>query len=450
MKLSSAALSLLVIGLPAAFANAQDLSGEVAELRQLITEMREDYESRISDLETRLTRAEKAASVARRDAEDAIEVAEQTAIDQSAGSSAPNAFNPALGAVLTGHYTDIDAGWDEIPGFQPGGEIGTGESGFGIGEAEINLKASIDTRFFGNLTIGLHEDEGEVEIGIEEAWLQTTALPAGLMLKGGRFFSEAGYLNSFHFHADDFVDRPLPYQAFLGGRYGVDGFQARWVAPTSLLFELGLEANWGGAFPATSNAESSPGAWTMFAKLGGDVGDSHSWQLGLSHINADAIERSGGHVHDGEAEPESFAGDSDLTAIDFVWKWAPQGNPYARNFKLQGEVFRRSEDGLFDGIDYDGDQSGWYLQGVWQFAPLWRTGLRFDEVDADSGPLLAGTELEDPGRSSRRTSAMLDWSPSEFSRLRLQYINDRVLPQTDHQWYLQYIMSIGAHGAHQF
>jgi hypothetical protein len=54
-------------------------------------------------------------------------------------------------------------------------------------------------------------------------------------------------------------------------------------------------------------------------------------------------------------------------------------------------------------------------------------------VDADNGPGLAGTELEDPGRSSRRSSVMLDWSPSEFSRLRLQYI-----------------MSIGAHGAHQF
>ena len=45
---------------------------------------------------------------------------------------------------------------------------------------------------------------------------------------------------------------------------------------------------------------------------------------------------------------------------------------------------------------------------------------------------------------------MLDWSPSEFSRLRLQYTNDQVLPRSEDQWYLQYIMSIGAHGAHQF
>ena len=429
MRVSSAALSLLLISLPAMAANAQDLSGEVAELRQLVAEMREDYESRISNLEKRLTQTERLASGARRNAEVAIEAAEQTAIDLSAGSSAPNTFNPALGAVLTGHYENTD----------------TGSSGFALGEAEINLKASVDARFFANLTVGMHEDNGETEVGIEEAWLQTTGLPAGWSLTGGRFFSAAGYLNSFHLHSDDFVDRPLPYQEFLGGRYSVDGLQARWVAPTSLLFELGTELNWGGAFPATSNGESSPGAWTLFAKLGGDVGNSNSWQLGVSHIAADAIERSTahghGHAHEGEAAAETFTGDSELTVVDFVWKWAPMGNLNVRNFKIQGEYFRSSDDGLFDGSDYDGDRDGWYLQGAWQFAPLWRVGMRYDTVDG---------ELDDPDRSSRRTSAMLDWSPSEFSRLRLQYTNDRVLSETDHQWYLQYIMSIGAHGAHQF
>ena len=429
MRVSNAALSLLLISLPAMAANAQDLSGEVAELRQLVAEMREDYESRISNLEERLTQTERLASGARRNAEVAIEAAEQTAIDLSAGSSAPNAFNPALGAVLTGHYENTD----------------TGSSGFALGEAEINLKASVDARFFANLTVGMHEDNGETEVGIEEAWLQTTGLPAGWSLTGGRFFSAAGYLNSFHLHSDDFVDRPLPYQEFLGGRYSVDGLQARWVAPTSLLFELGTELNWGGAFPATSNGESSPGAWTLFAKLGGDVGNSNSWQLGVSHIAADAIERSTahghGHAHEGEAAAETFTGDSELTVVDFVWKWAPMGNLNVRNFKIQGEYFRSSDDGLFDGSDYDGDRDGWYLQGAWQFAPLWRVGMRYDTVEG---------ELDDPDRSSRRTSAMLDWSPSEFSRLRLQYTNDRVLAETDHQWYLQYIMSIGAHGAHQF
>jgi hypothetical protein len=448
MRISTAAIVLLALGLPAAAANAQTSGDEVAELRQMIIEMRDDYERRISELEARLDEAERDARGAKREAGEAFELAEEAAIQQSAGSSAPNTFNPAIGAVLDGGYSDVGAGWEEIPGFQPAGEIGTGETGFSPGEVEINLKSNIDTRFYGNVTFALASEDGEVEVEFEEAWVQTTALPAGFTVVGGRFFSETGYLNGFHFHADDFVDRPLPYQAFFGGRYTVDGIQARWVAPTSLLFEVGTEMNWGGSFPATGNAETSPGAYTLFTRLGGDVGDSNSWQLGLSWLSADAVDRVGGH--EGEEEGGAFTGDSDLAALDFVWKWAPLGNPNVNNFKLQGEYFMRSEKGTFADLPYDGDQEGWYLQGVWQFAPMWRVGLRHDMVDADNGPGLEGTELEDPGRSSKRSSVMLDWSPSEFSRLRLQYTDDQVLEESDSVWYLQYIMSIGAHGAHQF
>lgn len=441
-------MALALVVQPVAAANAQSAAGEIAELRQSIDAMKADYESRLASLEERLARAERLASGAERDAEEAIELAEQTAIDQSQGSSSPNTFNPAIGVILAGGYADIGAGWEEIPGFAPAGEIGTGDSGFFVGEAELNLQANIDSRYYGSLTLGLHEEDGAAEVGIEEAWLQTTTLPAGLSAHAGRFFSSAGYLNQFHFHSDDFVDRPLPYQAFYGGRYTVDGIRARWLAPTGLLFELGGEANWGGSFPATANGETSPGAYTLFANLGGDVGASHSYLFGLSYTSADAVDRSGGH--DVLEEPESFSGDSDLTVFDFVWKWAPGGNNAIRNFKIQGEYFSRKEEGLYADIDYDGEQTGWYAQGVWQFVPMFRVGLRHDRLDADNGPLLAGTALEDPGRSAWRNSLMLDWSPSEYSRLRLQYTEDKVLSETDDQWYLQYIMSIGAHGAHQF
>jgi hypothetical protein len=239
------------------------------------------------------------------------------------------------------------------------------------------------------------------------------------------------------------VDRPLPYQAFFCGQYIADGLRARWVLPTKLLVEVGAELDWGGGFPATANEESSPGAVTLFTNVGGDVGASNSWQLGMSWLSADVRGRQS------EAGGD-FSGDSDLATLDFVWKWAPGGNPNLRNFKAQAEYFRRSEDGSFAGLDYDGDQTGWYLQGIWQFAQRWRVGFRHDTVDADNGPTLAGTELEDPGRSSERDTVMVDFSPSEYSRLRMQYARDRVFGGTDSQWFLQYIMSVGAHGAHEF
>ena len=177
MRVSTTAIVLLAIGLPTAAANAQASGDEVAELRQMIIEMRDDYERRISELEARLDTAEREARTAKRDAGEAYELAEEAAIQQSAGASAPNTFNPSVGAVLDGGFADVGGGWEEIPGFQPAGEIGTGESGFSPGELEINLKASVDARYFGNVTFALADEDGEVEVEFEEAWVQTTAQP---------------------------------------------------------------------------------------------------------------------------------------------------------------------------------------------------------------------------------------------------------------------------------
>jgi len=55
------------------------------------------------------------------------------------------------------------------------------------------------------------------------------------------------------------------------------------------------------------------------------------------------------------------------------------------------------------------------------------------------------------GYDPSRRSAMVDWSPSEFSRLRLQVARDKSRSgESDNQVWLQYVMSLGAHGAHKF
>jgi len=46
------ALALALILMSTGTLNAQDLSAEVADLRQMLTEMKNDYESRIEELET--------------------------------------------------------------------------------------------------------------------------------------------------------------------------------------------------------------------------------------------------------------------------------------------------------------------------------------------------------------------------------------------------------------
>lgn len=64
---------------------------------------------------------------------------------------------------------------------------------------------------------------------------------------------------------------------------------------------------------------------------------------------------------------------------------------------------------------------------------------------------LVGSALDDGGHDPWAGTAMLDWTNSEFSRLRLQYSREELADNAeDDQITLQYIMSIGAHGAHPF
>jgi hypothetical protein len=103
---------------------------------------------------------------------------------------------------------------------------------------------------------------------------------------------------------------------------------------------------------------------------------------------------------------------------------------------------------------YANTQSGWYLQSVYQFMPNWRSGIRYDRMNpgtASVGALNAGNIAASYGFNPSRATWMLDYSPSEFSRLRLQLARDNSrLGLPDNQLFLQYIMSLGAHGAHQY
>ena len=219
----------------------------------------------------------------------------------------------------------------------------------------------------------------------------------------------------------------------------------------------------GSRFPLSTKSGNDVGAYTLYAKTGGDIGHSSSWLAGISYLDADTGNRSSldTHAHseeEGDHDPVAFNGDSKTWGVDFVWKWAPNGNRRQRNLQLQYEYYRRKDDGWLTTDDesgnYRGDQSGWYAQAVYQFIPRWRIGMRYDDLDSSASgsddELIEEAGLDGDGHNSQRFSLMTDWSNSEFSRFRLQYNRDKSSPVIDDQWILQYILGIGAHGAHQY
>jgi hypothetical protein len=383
----------------------------------------------------------------------ALVLASVRAVAQPPSAPAGTGFNPSTSLILDGRYTafSADPAAYALPGFALGEETGPGEKGLQLGESELVMSANIDDRFYGSFTAAL-APENAVEV--EEAFIETLQLGGGASIKAGRFLSHIGYLNNAHAHAWDFADQPLAYRALLGNQYGDDGVQLRWVAPTDLFLEFGAEIFRGEAFPAGGAARDGKGTHALFVHLGGDIGASHAWRVGLSRLAASAEARATGD----EAAPDLFSGDSTLTILDLVWKWAPDGNRTRRHFKFQAEFFARDEHGEFDPasagapVAYAGKQQGGYVQAVWQFMPRWRVGARADRLTSDAvDAALAGTVLDNRGHEPRRTSAMVDFSNSEYSRLRLQFNRDASRAgETDKQWYLQYVMSLGAHGAHAF
>jgi len=142
-------------------------------------------------------------------------------------------------------------------------------------------------------------------------------------------------------------------------------------------------------------ANGGVGSQSLFARMGGDVGASNSWQAGISYLHAESRERPSGGVD----EPLLFTGDTDLVVAELVWKWAPQGNWRQRNLIVQTELLWRNENGryrLTDGRNpaINQDQLGWYAQVVYQPLPQWRVGARVDLLAADDpGNPFAGTSL---------------------------------------------------------
>lgn len=433
-------------------------------LRSELAKLKADYATRIEALEARIALLEAAAAHPQ-----PLPEPEPPSPPPPDARGGATAFNPAISLIIGGGYSHTSRAphdW-QLAGFMPsGGEVGPGERSFNLGESELTLSANVDPYFSATMTAAL---SGEGDIEVEEAFFRTLALPAGFTAKGGRFFSGLGYLNEVHAHAWDFADQPLVYQALFGNQMVQDGLQVKWLAPTDLFVEFGAEAGNGNAFPGTHRDRNGLSARVLFAHIGGDLGASTSWRAGGAWLDQRAEHRSYDDTNAlGDPVVGAFTGKSQTWVVDAVLKWAPNGDATRRQLKVQGEYMRRRESGELaydvDSLDlaglYRSDQSGWYLQTVYQFTPRWRVGARYDALDSGrprialiaDGTLPAGAFPLLRGADPDRMTLMLDWNPSEFTRLRAQYAWDDARDEgpRDRQFRLQYLFGIGAHGAHKY
>lgn len=446
---SFAASAALITSLSSTSALAAS-DNDIQALRAEIQGMKQAYESRIHELESKLSKLENKTEKVE------AKVASKAAPVSTGAAGSANSFNPAIGMVLNAKYSSFSEGTSDIKGFGTPGEGARGEEGFKLGESEVSLSANVDDKFRGSSTLAFVNEDGEDGVEIEEAFVQTlpgVGLPNGMSVKAGRALWTLGYLNEQHAHTDDFADRPLPYRVFLNSAYNDDGAEVSYVFPTDFYSEIGGGAFRGDDYPFGSAGGAGKGAWSAFARFGGDIGDNQTWRLGGSVLSGDTSGRLSNE------DVVNFTGQTDLYVADLRYTWAPTGNPYDKELLLQGEFFLRNEDGTYEDTDaatgavnFDDHANGWYAQGVYKFDPKWRVGYRYSQLESPNIPAgLVGSTLDSGGHNPDAHAVMVDWSNSEFSRIRLQYNHESPgAGVDDNQILVQYIMSLGAHGAHKY
>lgn len=481
---------LALLALPSRGLRAQDsqadtvrsLQAEVKQLREEMQAQRRLFEQQVAALEARV--AQLAAVPALPLTAAAATLPTVSAPPPPSGLTAPasrlqsavQSLNPDVSAIVdTIYHADNAHGGSgrvtaEMSGF--GHSHGDGEEhhhhgleeGLNLRHVELQLSAEIDPYFKGSTIAAVDTDGAE----LETAELETTALPWGLKVRGGKFYSGFGYLNAKHSHEWDFVDQPLAYQLLLGP-HGLNdkGLQLTWLAPTPFYLLAGAEVFQGDnelLFAYDGEGElpghDGPRVGVGWLKLGPNLPGNHALQFGVFAATGKHQEE-----HDGDADGTAdhwLDGNSTFWGGDVVYKYnAPK--PYGEgDLTIQGEYISRRKDlelvghdlaPALVGHDRVDTQDGYYLQAVYGILPRWRLGLRWEQVGLTNESALPDGTRESFG-SSWRLGPMLDWSLSEFSRLRLQ-VNRGSYATADgredvNEVMLQWTISLGAHGAHAF
>jgi hypothetical protein len=134
-----------------------------------------------------------------------------------------------------------------------------------------------------------------------------------------------------------------------------------------------------------------------------------------------------------------------------------------RYISLQGEYLYRDQEGTK--YEYDDntrnlqtaelkkEQGGFYTQLVFKFDKRWRVGVQYNLINKnDVKRNGVKVNLSD---NLPAYYAMLEYNPTEFSRIRFQVGQNRAFfhdgkRETVNEFILQFNFAIGAHGAHPF
>ncbi len=461
------------------------LKKEIEELRRSDAEKQrklDDLQRRIQAIESQPVAAEKTAA-----AESALDKALKETEPPGPQPVATDLFSRQIGGTTfrlidisldalfaAGTSTERDSSIQNLEG----GDHDPRKRGFTVQQTELSFSGAVDPYFTGEAHIVYLIDPaiGDTRVELEEAFLTTQALPYGLQLKGGFYFTEFGLINPVHPHAWDWLDQPV-INTRLFGPDGLRqaGVRLGWLTPLPWFSELYVGAQNANGETASSflaNEEffgERPIGGRPFVKR--DVKSLKDLLYSIRWENfwnlSDTLGAKLGFS--GLFGPNATGpdGDTRIYGADLKLRWRPTNNFRGWPFFLwQSEVMARdyTADRFFDDSSLDKTFNlpretlrdwGLYTQTLYGFYYGWAAGLRYEYASGSGASVLTFDGRDaDPFRDDRhRISPLLVWHPSEFSRIRLQYNYDRAdhLEHTDaHSVWLGVEFLYGAHPAHKY
>jgi len=447
------ALCLIVTSVQAQDANqAEKLSQQLKEMQEKFDKVVREQQAQIDALKKQIEASKTNAPAAPEQLKELNQKVD--AVVQAQTKTRLSEFNPSIGLVGETLFSYRSKNSDQTGSDRPGG--------FDIFQRslELDVAGSVDPFAKGYAVINATADSatGEATLGVEEAALQTTALPWNLELKAGRFFGEFGRLGYIHDHELPFVNRPLVLDQYIGGESKTDGLQVNWLLPTPhyVSLTLGLGDQFG-------DDPNNPGKFrhlsevNYFGRLSTYFDLNPNWQLetGLSGlINPKTEDRAGVLVQpSGSTLTER---QRRLAGLDFKVSYVPLQNNQFQSFIWGTEALYSGGRYLFDpdgSLDpslsapgFSGDEYthrvgslGLYSYVTYKWSRQWSGGLLFDWVQ----------NAQNNHDETFAYSPYLTYALSHWNQLRLQFThtdhNAASGLRSDNAVYLQWAWIIGSH-----
>jgi len=340
-------------------------------------------------------------------------------------------------------------------------------TGFNMQEIEVGFQSIVDPyfKFDSFISFGDH-------VELEEAYATTLmSLPLNSQFRTGVMRSKFGRINQQHRHNQNFVTLPLPAAEFLGEHFNPASVEANFLLPLPWYMELSASAGSPdvetASFARDDDANNfSRILYTSYLSNFFEIGESLGVLIGGSFATGPNNTELGNRTN--------------LYGVDFFAKYRPiKSDPY-QELQLQSEFFYRDA----ETEETDRKDWGFYAQTVYRFAKRWDIGARYELTDTDDPVMIEeeheeeheenheeeheeeheheemhaeedghdhGTDMLGLFGKSQRISTMLTFTPTEFSKIRLEYnYLDQDFDENQHGVFLQFQYAIGAHGAHPF